>query len=85
MCCNGPQSEETRASLGLEDTNPLYGLKNNSATCKAEFDTPPLSRINLLPYEVFTNYLRPEGTQAHFSFFPQVNEFKRLKVHYLYS
>lgn len=80
---------KVRGPPGAEDTSPLYGLRGlylpsegrigQAATRQSKpwKDTSPIKAVR---YQ-----LLPEGTQAHSSFsFPQGNEFKRLKVHYLY-
>ena len=75
---------------GHEDTNPLYRLSGTSQPSEGRLGHPVLQasqpqKDTPSPIKAFKYQLLQEGTQAHLSFFPQGNEFKRLKVHYLYS
>lgn len=85
-----PTEWRNQGLLGAWGHSPLYRLSGTSQPPEGrtghpapqqnqpQKDTP--SPIKASKYQLLW-----EGTQAHLSFFPQGNEFKRLKVHYLYS
>lgn len=85
-----PTEWRNQALLGAWGYSPLYRLSGTSQPPEGRTGHSAPQQIQprkdtSSPIKASKYQLLWEGTQAHLSFFPQGNEFKRLKVHYLYS